>query len=73
MSNGKGSGRRPAAVDDAKVASEWDRIFPAKIMGPTHIKPDHVCGLTGYNPMIDPECPGCVERHRPIAERTRPE
>ena len=20
---------------------------------------DHVCGLMGYNPMIDPPCPGC--------------
>lgn len=22
--------------------------------------PGHVCGLTGYNPMIDPPCPGCA-------------
>lgn len=25
--NGKGSGRRPAAVPDAQVQTEWDRIF----------------------------------------------
>ena len=24
-------------------------------------KPEHVCGLSGYNPMIDPRCPGCFE------------
>lgn len=22
-------------------------------------EPEHVCGLTGYNPMIDPPCPAC--------------
>lgn len=33
MPNGKGSGRRPAAVDDAKVASEWERIFPTRRVG----------------------------------------
>lgn len=27
MPNGKGSARRPAAVDDAKVRTEWERIF----------------------------------------------
>ena len=26
--------------------------------------PEHVCGLTGYNPMIDPPCPGCVASGR---------
>lgn len=25
----------------------------------------HVCGLQGYDPMKDPRCPGCVDRHRP--------
>jgi hypothetical protein len=25
--------------------------------------PAHVCGLQGYNPMIDPRCPGCVARN----------
>jgi hypothetical protein len=24
--------------------------------------PEHVCGLQGYNGMIDPPCPGCVAR-----------
>lgn len=24
--------------------------------------PEHVCGLTGYNGMIDPPCPACVAR-----------
>lgn len=31
----------------------------------TEIKsPEHVCGLQGYNPMIDPPCPGCEDRNR---------
>ena len=29
---------------------------------PTSQEPQHVCGLQGYNPMIDPPCPGCEER-----------
>lgn len=24
-------------------------------------KPQHVCGLSGYNPVIDPPCPACLE------------
>ena len=24
---------------------------------------DHVCGLQGYNGMIDPPCPGCERRN----------
>lgn len=27
-------------------------------------EPEHVCGLTGYNRMIDPPCPGCVGPQR---------
>lgn len=26
--------------------------------------PGHVCGLSGYNPMIDPPCPGCEHRRQ---------
>jgi hypothetical protein len=26
----------------------------------------HVCGLSGYNGMIDPPCPGCEERNRQL-------
>lgn len=25
---------------------------------------EHVCGLSGYNPMIDPPCPACAEHTR---------
>lgn len=33
MANGKGSGRRPAAVPEAHVTSEWTRIFPTRRVG----------------------------------------
>jgi hypothetical protein len=33
-------------------------------------KPEHVCGLTGYNGMIDPPCPGCVERNMRALKET---
>jgi hypothetical protein len=23
---------------------------------------EHICGLMGYNPMIDPPCPACTAR-----------
>jgi hypothetical protein len=29
---------------------------------PTAPKTEHVCGLQGYNGMIDPPCPGCEAR-----------
>jgi len=25
----------------------------------------HVCGLSGYNPLIDPPCEGCIDRMKP--------
>ena len=28
----------------------------------TRSAPQHVCHLTGYNPMIDPRCPGCAAK-----------
>ena len=30
---------------------------------------EHVCGLMGYNPMIDPPCPGCLDRCKDIYRR----
>jgi hypothetical protein len=29
MSMGKGSGRRPPAISDDELKSNWDRVFPA--------------------------------------------
>ena len=26
---------------------------------------EHICGLQGYDPMIDPPCPGCQARRKP--------
>jgi hypothetical protein len=31
----------------------------------------HVCGLQGYNPIIDPPCPACVERD--LSRKQQPE
>lgn len=31
----------------------------------------HVCGLQGYNPMIDDPCPACVERERSAVGRCK--
>src|SRR5688500_18895944 len=33
---------------------------------------EHVCGLTGFNPMIDPPCPGC-EADRAVYPEAPPE
>ena len=44
---------------------QWDAIFAKRRPEPRTVerrKPEHVCGLTGYNPMIDERCPGCAER-----------
>jgi len=30
MSMGKGSGRRPPAISDAELKSNWDRTFPVR-------------------------------------------
>jgi hypothetical protein len=32
MANGKGSGRRPAAVGDSHIATEWQRIFGGSVV-----------------------------------------
>lgn len=42
----------PRGVDAPPVAIPAER--PA---------PQHVCGLQGYNPMIDPPCQGCEARN----------
>lgn len=54
-------------VGSSKVTQEeWDRIFAKRRPEPRTVdrrKAEHVCGLTGYNPMIDERCPGCAARH----------
>ena len=37
-----------------------NRPFDASHRKP--LTPEHVCGLSGYNGMIDPPCPGCEYR-----------
>lgn len=34
--------------------------LPNEIVCQTCLKPEHVCGLAGYNGMIDPPCPACA-------------
>lgn len=34
----------------------------------TDQKPEHVCGLQGYNGMIDPPCPGCQARDARLSQ-----
>lgn len=34
----------------------------------TKTKTEHVCGLQGYDPMIDPPCPGCLERNPAMSQ-----
>jgi hypothetical protein len=45
-----------------RIEARLDHL--ARQSGPDTTVP-HVCGLQGYNPMIDPECPGCAAR-RPV-------
>ena len=45
------------------VCVDAARTPTSAIAAPT--TPEHVCGLQGYNPMIDPPCPGC-EARRPV-------
>jgi hypothetical protein len=57
-----------SAVQHAEWANESSKLsgeFPPAIahVGPAALSPEHVCGLQGYNPMIDPPCPGCEARH----------
>ena len=33
--------------------------------------PDHVCGLQGYNGMVDPPCPGCEANRKRRGEATQ--
>jgi hypothetical protein len=40
-----------------------ERLRAAAGVQPSQALSDHVCGMQGYNGMIDPPCPGC-ERNR---------
>lgn len=42
-------------------------------MTPTPEPPEHVCGLTGYNGMIDPPCPACEAAKEAWKKRRSPE
>lgn len=47
----------------SKNPGEWlDKTLDAALVKDG--SPEHVCGLQGYNPMIDPPCPGCEWRNR---------
>jgi hypothetical protein len=55
MPNGKGSGRRPAAVGDSHIDSEWERIFGS---GGAFGRP----AGGGFPPR---ECPRCTQAAYP--------
>lgn len=44
-----------------------ESIDAAMAEPPARPSPEHVCGLQGYNPMIDPPCPGCEARNAQFA------
>ena len=51
-------------VDDGRARSvdSYAKMLAALGLPQPTPPPQHVCGLTGYNPMIDPRCPGCEAR-----------
>ena len=42
---------------NARIVNKWCAERAAEAEGA--LAPSHVCGLSGYNGMIDPPCPAC--------------
>lgn len=49
------------ADERQKIANEIRAALGERTV---HADPQHVCGLSGYNPAIDPPCPACVATGR---------
>lgn len=48
-------------VTPAKVTPSFGMLPPEPWPAPS----EHICHLMGYDPMVDPECPGCEEIRDP--------
>lgn len=52
--------------DDCRPCAAKKKLLAlAAPQGPEGSEPQHVCGLSGYNGMLDPPCPACELRHGP--------
>jgi hypothetical protein len=47
------------------------RPRPTYLPAPAKSEPEHVCGLSGYNGMLDPPCPACLANRRQLEEANR--
>jgi hypothetical protein len=54
------------ALQDCDQCEHWEGYGEVASVD----SPKHVCGLTGYNPMIDPPCPACVTCRDNAASKT---
>lgn len=59
---------RDAEADFVMRGSDWREIRKALAAPSGKPEAEHVCGLQGFNPMIDPPCPGCEARRKTLGQ-----
>lgn len=65
MPNGKGSGRRPAAISDAEMDLRWELAFGGK-----KVDPDLPAVISGFPPLpVCAYCGGTACKHQAATER----